>query len=85
MNNTPSLTLDDRRQSSKGAVAPPRSLSDGPPLLLTVKQVAKLLQINLNLVYQLIHSNELASITIGRTRRIPLTAVETFIARRMGM
>ncbi|MEV0480668.1 helix-turn-helix domain-containing protein [Streptomyces sp. NPDC050508] len=51
------------------------------PLLLTVDQVAALLQLSRWTVYNLIRSRELASVTIGRSRRISESAVHDYIAR----
>ncbi len=50
------------------------------PLLLTPKETAKALGLSLSSVYALLASETLASITIGRTRRIPRQAVDEFIA-----
>jgi excisionase family DNA binding protein len=54
-----------------------------PPLLLTVDEAAARLSISRWTVYNLIRSGELASITIGRARRIPLEAVDKYITQRL--
>ncbi|MGW7068106.1 helix-turn-helix domain-containing protein [Streptomyces sp. NPDC054855] len=51
-----------------------------PPLLLTVDQVAARLQVSRWTVYNLIRSRELASVTIGRSRRISEAALHDYIA-----
>lgn len=52
-----------------------------PPLLLTVDQVAARLQVSRWTVYNLIRSRELASMTIGRCRRVSEIALLEYIAR----
>lgn len=54
------------------------------PLLLTVLQVTRRLQVNRNLVYRMISTGELKSIKVGGSRRIPSAALEEFIADRLG-
>lgn len=53
-----------------------------PPELFTVEQAARSLSIGRSAVFELIRRGELHSITIGRSRRIPRTAIHEFIARR---
>ncbi|MEU1791137.1 helix-turn-helix domain-containing protein [Streptomyces sparsogenes] len=50
--------------------------------LLNVDQVAARLQVSRWTVYNLIRSRELASMTIGRCRRIPETALHDYITRQ---
>ena len=52
-------------------------------LLLTVPEAAQALGIGRSVVYELLLTGELLGIKIGRARRIPLVALESFIARRM--
>lgn len=59
---------------------PPRG-REVPPLLLTVDQAAARLQVSRWTVYNLIRSRELASVTIGRSRRISEAALLDYIAR----
>jgi len=54
------------------------------PLLLTVKESAKRLSLARSTLYQLVLTGEIASIKIGRSRRIPLEALNAFIARKLG-
>ena len=53
------------------------------PLLLTPAEVADLLGLSKSYVYELLASEALPSITIGRTRRIPRRALEDFVAARV--
>jgi excisionase family DNA binding protein len=56
-----------------------------PPLgrldtrLLTVDQVAELLQISRWSVYRLIWANDLRSVQIGRCRRVPREAIDAYL------
>jgi excisionase family DNA binding protein len=53
---------------------PPDSQPDG--LLLTVEEAAKRLRLGRTLVYRLISSGELESVTVGRLRRIPAECLD---------
>ena len=57
------------------AAAPP------PPLLLTVDQAADMLAIGRSAVYTLLANRTLASVRIGRSRRIPTTAINAYVTR----
>ncbi len=50
-------------------------------LLLTAEEAAKALHIGRCKVYDLIRNNELRSIKIGGSRRIPRSAVEEYVSR----
>ena len=52
------------------------------PLLLTPKEAARALGLSQSYIYELLASEALPSITIGRTRRIPRRALENFIEAR---
>ncbi|MCX4551348.1 MULTISPECIES: helix-turn-helix domain-containing protein [unclassified Streptomyces] len=51
--------------------------------LLTVPEVMARLKLGRSTVYDLIRSRRLTSITIGRSRRIPVTAVRDFIVHEI--
>ncbi|MGW6238048.1 helix-turn-helix domain-containing protein [Streptomyces sp. NPDC055094] len=51
--------------------------------LLTVPQVMVRLQLGRSAVYDLLRSGQLASITLGRARRIPTRALTDFIRTRL--
>jgi excisionase family DNA binding protein len=78
---------DEEKGNVPGDVAlQPAGLSDTmmpPRLLLTVAEAAHLLGLGRSLVYELVLKRELASIKIGRARRIPLLALEEFVKRRL--
>ncbi|MFJ8132535.1 helix-turn-helix domain-containing protein [Streptomyces hydrogenans] len=48
--------------------------------LLTVPEVMERLKLGRSTVYDLIRSRRLVSITVGRSRRIPVDAVRDFIS-----
>ncbi|MBS2966514.1 helix-turn-helix domain-containing protein [Actinocrinis puniceicyclus] len=47
--------------------------------LLTVPEVMASMQISRHSVYRLIRSRQLTSVTIGRSRRIPVAALAAFV------
>ncbi|MFJ6622722.1 helix-turn-helix domain-containing protein [Kitasatospora sp. NPDC091335] len=51
--------------------------------LLTAPQVMTRLQLGRSAVYDLLRSRQLASITLGRSRRIPTNALSDFIRTRL--
>lgn len=53
--------------------------ADGP-LLLTVEEAADRLSIGRTLMYSLVSSGMVRSVTIGRLRRVPAECLEQFIA-----
>ncbi len=53
------------------------------PELLTVQQTAARLNVPRSAAYMLIMGKQLSSIKIGRLRRVPLEAIEAFIARQL--
>lgn len=52
------------------------------PLLLTPKEAAQALGLSQSYIYELLASEALPSITIGRARRIPRRALEAFVEAR---
>jgi excisionase family DNA binding protein len=50
------------------------------PVLLTVDQVMAKLQLSWPTVYRLIQSRKLASVCIGRSRRIPVSALDKYLS-----
>lgn len=53
-----------------------------PRKLLSVEEAMQALGIGRNLLYQLMNQQELLSIKVGRYRKIPVFAVDEFIAKR---
>lgn len=52
--------------------------------ILTVKQVAALLQVNLSQVRCMIANGELAAVKVGREWRVPKASLEEFFERELG-
>ncbi|MEY9940733.1 helix-turn-helix domain-containing protein [Streptacidiphilus sp. MAP5-3] len=52
------------------------------PEALTVKDVMAVLKVGKSTVYDLIHSNQLASFTIGRCRRFTADSVAAYMQNR---
>ena len=52
-------------------------------LLLTVSQAADRLELGRSLVYELVMRGEIASIKVGRARRIPTAALDQFVVERL--
>ena len=55
-----------------------------PPLLVSVRNAARMLAVGRTTVYELIATGELETILIGRSRRVPIAALEDFVQRRRG-
>ena len=53
-------------------------------LLLTVEETAKALGISRSQVYVLIGEGRLSAVAIGRSRRVPVEAVEAFVKELRG-
>jgi excisionase family DNA binding protein len=58
-------------------------LAPAPKIALTPEEAAEALGISRSQMYLLIARDDVASITIGRLRRVPVTALYEFIARRL--
>ena len=56
---------------------------DQTPLLLRAEACAQALSLSRTVIYNLIASGELASVKVGRARRIPREALAEFIERRL--
>jgi excisionase family DNA binding protein len=50
-------------------------------LLLSVEETATMMSLGRTLVYALVRRGEIASIKVGKSRRIPIGALHTFILR----
>ncbi len=51
--------------------------------LLTVSEAAHIMGVSRSLLYQRVLSGEIPSVKIGRARRIPVEAIDEFIAREL--
>ena len=54
------------------------------PMLFTVEQVAQILGIGRSTVFQLIKSEQIESIRLGRSRRIPVDAMQNYVDELRG-
>lgn len=54
-----------------------------PKMLLTVEEAARALGLGRTFVYELIMRREISSIKLGRKRRIPVEALDEFVARKL--
>ena len=54
---------------------------EGEPLVLAVPpaEAARMLSLSRPMIYKLIHSGELRTVNIGRTRRVPVSELERLI------
>ena len=52
------------------------------PLLLTIPQAASVLAVGRTTVYELIGAGELEAVHIGRSVRVPVDALRSFVDRR---
>ena len=52
-------------------------------LLLTIPEAARTLGVGRSFVYELLMTGEIASIKIGRSRRVLVTSLHTFISRQV--
>jgi len=62
----------------------PADMKTPRKLLVSVEEAAQMLSIGRSLVYKLVLSKQVLSVKIGRTRRIPVFALEAFIAQQSG-
>jgi excisionase family DNA binding protein len=53
-------------------------------LLLTVEEAARRLRLGRTLIYRLISSGELESVTVGRLRRVPAECLTEYVATLRG-
>lgn len=56
-----------------------------PRLLLRVEEAAEVLGIGRSLMFHLVVSKEVESVTVGRLRRIPSECLAEYVARRRGV
>ena len=50
-------------------------------LLVSVDDAARLLSIGRTAAWELVRTNKIASVKIGRTRRVPIVAIHEYIQR----
>jgi excisionase family DNA binding protein len=64
----------------------PDRWTNAPPMnrgLLRVEEAAEWLGLGRTKAYELVYAGTLPSVTIGRSRRVPVAALEGFVARLM--
>jgi excisionase family DNA binding protein len=54
-------------------------------LVLTIEEAAERLGIGRTLMYALVSAGEVESVRIGRLRRVPVDALETYVATLRGL
>jgi excisionase family DNA binding protein len=54
-------------------------------LLLTIEEAAIVMSLGRTLVYELVRRNEITSIKVGRSRRIPVSALRKYISARLAL
>ena len=52
-------------------------------VLLTIDEAAQALSIGRTLLYDLLMRQQIASIKVGRVRRVPMTAIDDYINRQL--
>ena len=53
-------------------------------ILLSVREAARRLGIGRSLLYRLLLDGQITSVKIGRSRRVPVSALEDFVKMRVG-
>ncbi len=54
---------------------------DRPRVLYRVEEAAELLSLSRDRVYQLIRSNQLRSVQVGKSRRVPARSLDEYVGR----
>jgi excisionase family DNA binding protein len=54
-------------------------------ILLSVEEAAALMSLGRSAIYGLVRRNEIVSIKVCRTRRIPLVALQKFVAQQIAV
>jgi excisionase family DNA binding protein len=52
-------------------------------LLLTIPEAAQVLGVSRSIFYQLVQAGEVVTIKVGRSRRVPVVALEQYVAARL--
>ena len=56
---------------------------ESKPILVSVVEVARMLSIGRSAAWELVRKQKIKSVKIGRTRRVPLIAIQDFVQRLM--
>jgi len=62
---------------------PPDVEPSNTKLLLTVDEAAAVMSLGRTLLYRLVMRDEIISIKVGRTRRVPMWALREYVRRQM--
>ena len=54
---------------------------DRPRILYRVEEAAELLSLSRDRIYQLIRSNQLRTVVVGKSRRVPARSLDEYVAR----
>jgi excisionase family DNA binding protein len=54
---------------------------ESKPILLSVVEVAQMLSIGRTAAWELVRKQRIKSVKIGRTRRVPVSAVQEYVER----
>ncbi len=54
-------------------------------LLLSVDEAAMALSVGRSLVYELVMREEIVSVKVGRLRRIPVSALQSYVERQLAL
>jgi excisionase family DNA binding protein len=71
-----------RERGVRGRAIAEPAVSDIPKLLLSVEEVAAALGASRTTVFALLRRRDIVSFMIGRYRRVPVAALEAYVARR---
>ena len=69
------------KQEPMTAESPRDDAPEAFDLVLTIEEAARCLRIGRTLMYSLVSSGEVESVMIGRLRRVPIAALETYVSR----
>lgn len=75
--------IQDKARSYPASPTPPPRHDLPRPVVLTVKEACEVLRISRWTLYGLIRARAIETITIGRSRRIPVTSVSKYIQQKL--
>jgi excisionase family DNA binding protein len=78
---TPARVDPHKVRTSARTNKPRREVSPTTPLLYTLPEAAEQLRISRTKLYELLDANEIESVHIGRSRKIPAAALDIYVSR----
>ena len=63
---------------------PAEPFTTNDQLLVTPEEAARRLSVGRTTIYELMSSGELQSVNIGRSRRVPVSSLSSFVSRLIG-